>query len=159
MSVMNHPTMREAADALLDAGVSLPLVSLRLPFGRRLRLGLTIRRPTLGGQIRVARKAMELGFTYEEMEAFTPEERTAFLATRGAILSEVVALCILRGYVSGRLLTRPLSWLLRWWVRPEYLLAVLTTWVSLLSTQAFMPFIGYVEQANPMQLSQETKGS
>lgn len=151
--------MREAADALLDAGVSLPLVSLRLPFGRRLRLGLTMRRPTLGGQIRIARKAMELGFTHEEIAAFTPEEQTAFLATRGKTLSEVVALCILRGCLSGKLLGKPMAWLLRWCVRPEYLIATLTEWVSLLGTQSFMTSIRFIETTNPMMPSQTTKGS
>lgn len=102
---------------------------------------------------------MELGFSYEEIEAFTPEERAAFIATRGAILSEVIALCILRGYLSGKLLARPLAWLLRWWVRPEYLLAALTTWVSLLGTQSFTSFISYVEVINPMKPSHETRGS
>ena len=54
----------EAAEALLDIGVSLPF--FKIPFTRKV-VRLTMRRPCLGGQIRLARLYLQTGVTYERM--------------------------------------------------------------------------------------------
>ena len=47
---------REASEALLDLGVSLPLKEWRLPFMKRpVRWRVTMRRPRLAGQICIVR--------------------------------------------------------------------------------------------------------
>lgn len=74
---------REGAAALLDRGVSVPLKDIRLPFRKPLRLRVVMRRPRLGGLIRLARVYLSLGVTAKQMNKFTKEEEMAFLATHG----------------------------------------------------------------------------
>lgn len=151
----------EAADALLDVGVSLPLFRIRLPFARRSRsIRLTMRRPVLGSQIRIAKKHLAIGFTYEEMKAFSKEEELAFLARHGKTVSEMVALTILRGYVSGWFY-KPLAFALRWFVKDELLQGANLRFVSLMGTKSFENIIRFVEAYNPLRpsLSHEAKGS
>ena len=142
----------EAADALLDVGVSLPLFRVRLPFARRSRsIRLTMRRPVLGSQIRIAKKHLAIGFTYEEL---------AFLARHGKTVSEMVALTILRGYVSGWFY-KPLAFALRWFVKDELLQGANLRFVSLMGTKSFENIIRFAEAYNPLRpsLSHEAKGS
>lgn len=51
----------EAAEALLDVGILLPLLRFRLPGGRERVLRVTMRRPCLGGQMRIVRPLPEAG--------------------------------------------------------------------------------------------------
>lgn len=104
----------EAADALLDAGISLPLFSFRIPWrGRPWQLRLTMRRPALGTQIHMARIFLATGVTTAEMAAYDRDMEIAFVGAHGAAVSRMIALTVCRGPVSGRLWTRPLAWLLR----------------------------------------------
>ena len=52
---MNRIIELEAAEALLDAGISLPLLRMRLPFCRERVLRIVMRRPFWGTQMRIAR--------------------------------------------------------------------------------------------------------
>lgn len=70
----------EAAEALLDIGVSLPF--FKIPFTRKV-VRLTMRRPCLGGQIRLARLYLQTGVTYERMLEFTKHEELAYMALHG----------------------------------------------------------------------------
>ena len=81
---------REGAAALLDRGVSVPLKDIRLPFRKPLRLRVVMRRPRLGGLIRLARVYLSLGVTAEQMNKFTKEEEMAFLVTHGKQVSRMV---------------------------------------------------------------------
>ena len=98
----------EAADALLDTGVSLPFFKI---FGREVRL--TMKRPYLGGLIRYSKLYRELGYTFDEIEAFSNDQALRFVAEHGWRLSRMIALMICRGLWSGPLFVRPLSWLVR----------------------------------------------
>ncbi len=160
--MMDRETAIEAADALLDVGVSLPLLNIRIPFRRKpLRLRLTMRRPCLGSQIRIARLYLSTGVTYEEMVGFTKHDELAFLASHGATLSKMVALTICRGRLIGRLLTPIVAWLLRWLVDDMWLLAANQCFVSLLGTKSFINIIASVERINPLRprTSQKKRGS
>lgn len=156
----DRSVMHEAAEALLDAGISLPLVLVRLPWrDAPLTVRVVMRRPTLGSQIRVAKKFLELGVSYEQLQGMSEDEAQAFLAHHGRALSELVALCILRGRLTGKWLVRPLAWLLRWRTPSVYLLGALTTWIALQSMQPFTNTIRYIEMTQPLSLSHKTKGS
>ena len=62
---------REASEALLDLGVSLPLKEWRLPFMKRpVRWRVTMRRPRLAGQICIVRLYLSMGVSPEEVSAF-----------------------------------------------------------------------------------------
>ena len=65
----------EGTAALLDRGVSVPLKELRIPFRKKpLKMRVVMRRPRLGGLIRLARVYLLLGVTAEQMKKFTKEE-------------------------------------------------------------------------------------
>ena len=63
---------REASEALLDLGVSLPLKEWRLPFMKRpVRWRVTMRRPRLAGQICIVRLYLSMDVSPEEVSAFS----------------------------------------------------------------------------------------
>lgn len=152
---------REASEALLDRGVSLPLREFRLPFMRRaLRLRVTMRRPRLEDQIRISRLYLSMDVSPGEMESFSVRERMEFMARHGVTLSRMVALTLCRGAFS-RHLERPVAWFLRVWVDHRFLVGALEEFISLMGSQAFTSVIRSVDRANPMRprLSQRRKGS
>ena len=66
---------REASEALLDLGVSLPLKEWRLPFMKRpVRWRVTMRRPRLAGQICIVRLYLSMDVSPEEVSAFADTE-------------------------------------------------------------------------------------
>ena len=84
---------QEASEALLDVGVSVPLKPIRLPFRKkRLLLRLTMRRPRLSTQIKIARLYLSLGVTYAELEALDKDGQMCFIAEHGKTISDMVAL-------------------------------------------------------------------
>ena len=130
----------EAAEALLDIGVSLPF--FKIPFTRKV-VRLTMKRPCLGGQIRLARLYLRTGITYEEMLEFSKHEELAYMAVHGRRVSKMVALTICRGAFS--------TWLLRWFVDDEYLRAASMQFLCLLGTKSFMTIIKSISTTNPMR--------
>lgn len=95
---------KEGAEALLDTGVSVPLKELRLPFLKKpFQVRVTMRRPTLAGQIRIAKEWLAMGVTSEEMWHFTKEEEMQFLVSHGKKISRMVAYCLCRGWISRHL--------------------------------------------------------
>lgn len=149
----------EAAEALLDIGVSLPF--FRIPFTRKV-VRLTMKRPCLGGQIRLARLYLRTGIPYEQMLEFSKHEEHAYMALHGRRVSKMVALTICRGALATWLFSDLLAWLLRWFVDDRYLRAAGMQFLRLLGTKSFMTIIRSVSTANPMRprLSQKVeKGS
>ena len=80
----------EGTAALLDRGVSVPLKELRIPLVKKpLKLRVVMRRPRLGGLIRLARVYLSLGVTADEMKKFTKDEEMAFIAAHGLSLIHI----------------------------------------------------------------------
>ena len=153
---------REGAAALLDMGVSVPLKEIRIPFRKKpLKLRVVMRRPRLGGLMRLARVYLSLGVTAEEMGKFTKEEEMAFLAAHGKELSRMVAYTLCRGWISRHLLVGVTAWMVRNWMAPEYLDAAMRRFIFLLGTDPFTSIIRSAGKMNPMKLrlSQRRKGS
>ena len=153
---------REGAAALLDRGVSVPLKDIRIPFRKKpLKLRVVMRRPRLGGLMRLARVYLGLGVTAEQMGKFTKEEEMAFLATHGKEISRMVAYTLCRGWISRRLLVGVTAWAVRNWMAPEYLDAAMRKFILLLGTDPFTSIIRSAGRMNPMKLrlSQRRKGS
>lgn len=149
---------REGAEALLDAGVSLPLKDLRIPFRKEpLRFRLTMKRPTLARQIKIAHTYLTLDTTAEELEKMDHEGQMAFLARHGKTLSRIIALTMERWWLPVWLL----SWLVRHLMKWEYQKAAFAQFVLLMGTQSFIPIIRSAEMTNPMKLrlSQGKRGS
>ena len=153
---------REGAEALLNVGVSVPLLSIQLPLIRKpLRIRLTMRRPTLAGQLQIARTYLAMNTTTEELEAMTTEEQMRFLVENGKRLSRIIALTICTGVLSRKLLTGVLSWIVRNLMSYEYQITAVTQFVQLMGTDPFLSIIRSAERTNPMtlRLSQGRKGS
>ena len=105
----------EGTAALLDRGVSVPLKELRIPLVKKpLKLRVVMRRPRLGGLIRLARVYLSLGVTADEMKKFTKDEEMAFIAAHGKAVSRMIAYTLCRGWWSRHLLVG----LTAWWVAP-----------------------------------------
>lgn len=163
---MDDATVRriqmEGVDALLDAGVTIPLKRLRLPFKKTpLEIRLTMKRPCLSGLILVARTYLSMGVTSEQMWEFTKEQEMKFLAENGKAVSRMIAYMVCRGPLVRKLLTKPVAWLIRNYMSNEHLLGAMKRFVSLMGTDPFIPIIRSAERTNPMtlRLSQKKKGS
>lgn len=154
---------REGADALLDAGIIVPLKRLRLPFRKKpVELTVTMKRPYMSGQIAFARTYLKMGVTSEQMWNFTKEEEMQFMATHGRDVSRMIALTLCRGWLSRRWpVIQIVSWAVRNFMEQEMITGVIKRWVSLMGTDPFMIIIKSAERTNPMKLrvSQRKKGS
>lgn len=150
---------QEASEALLDVGVSVPLKPIRLPFRKkRLLLRLTMRRPRLSTQIKIARLYLSLGVTYAELEALDKDGQMCFIAEHGKTISNMVALTMCGKWWKPVWLV---SWILRHWVDNLYMQVAMMKFVLLLGTESFTNIIRSAEMTNPMKLrlSQKKKGS
>ena len=149
---MKRDTAREAAEALLDAGLSLPLLRLRLPWMRPRTIRIVMRRPFLGDIIRLAKERRALGVTYAQMARFTPDEAADFLAEHGHRLARMVARTVCRGLVSGPLLRPLLAWIILHGMPREYLLEAQSKFIALLfEVRDFQNIIASVESLDPLR--------
>jgi hypothetical protein len=149
---MDRQVEKEAADALLDRGIRLPLVRVKIPLRKRpvTLFSVVMRAPYLDNQIAITRLYLEMGFTYDEIVAFNTHEQLAFLAVHGGRLSRIMALMVLRSPAS-RPLVPLLAWYIRGFVRREHLLIMREHFIHLLGTKDFLPIIKSVEVANPLK--------
>lgn len=153
---------KEGAEALLNAGVSVPLKEFRLPFKKNpVRLRVTMKRPCMSGQLQIARTYLSMGVTCEQMSAFTKEDEMRFLVEHGREVSRIIAYAICHGYVYRSLFVGLVAWFVRNFVEHRYLMASFRTFIRLMGTKSFMNIIRSVEMSNPMKLrlSRKVKGS
>lgn len=153
---------KEAAEALLDRGVSVPFKDIRIPFRKKpLTIRMTMRRPTLSAQIEIARLYLDMGITTEKVVKMSKMRQMAFLATHGKALSRIMAFTVCRGYLSRHLLVGITAWAIRNFVEYKYQIAAVRKFESLMGTDPFIPIIRSAERTNPMKLrlSQKKKGS
>ncbi len=149
---------RAGADALLDTGVSLPLYDFRIPLRKApLHLRLTMKRPTLSKQIKIARTYLNMGITSEELQQLDHNGQMRFIAEHGSKLSDLIALTVDSRWLPLWLI----SWIVRRFVKWEYQKAAFDKFVSLIGTDPFMNIIRSAEMMNPMKLrlSHGKKGS
>ena len=152
----------EAADALLNAGISVPLKEFRLPFKKKpVRLRLRMKRPYMSGQLRIARTYLSMGVTSNQMDSFTKEEEMRFIVEHSKAISRIIAYTICQGYVSRHLFVGFVAWFIRNFVEDRYMQVAFRTFIRLMGTKSFTSIIRSVEMSNPMKLrlSQKRKGS
>lgn len=153
---------REGAEALLDIGVSVPLKALRIPWIKRpLVLRVTMKRPCMSGQLRIARTYLSMGVTSEQMWKFSKEEEMSFLVKHGKKVSRMIAYMICRGWFARKFCVGLTSWFIREMMTYEYQMEVMKKFVTLMGTDPFIPIIRSAEISNPMKLrlSHVKKGS
>ena len=153
---------REGAEALLDIGVSVPLKAIRIPLKKSpLVLRVTMKRPCMSGQLRIARTYLSMGVTSDQMWNFTKEEEMQFLVKHGKKLSRMIAYMICRGYFARKFGVWLTAWFMRNFMTHEYQMEVMKKFVTLMGTDSFIRIIRSAEVANPMKLrlSRGKKGS
>ena len=151
--------MREqlkATAALLDIGVSLPLRPLRW---RRWKWvpRVTMRRPPLGGMMRILKLYLQMNTTSEQLSAMNEEQARAFFVKNARSLSSIVALAVCSGYWSGRLLAPLLAWVLRWRCDTNVLFFATTQLMELLDAKSFTLIIRSIATINLMAPSLSQK--
>lgn len=114
-----------AAELLLGEGISIPMKARW--FGPR---RLTMKRPTLGNMMRIARLYMVLEASLEEIEKKELDEQMAFVALHGKTVSRIVAYAICGGRVAGGMLNGVVAWWLRWNVHPAFLFQAMLVFVK-----------------------------
>lgn len=148
---MSRKVEIESADVLLDIGVSIPLLLFRLPFTKkRAKLRFTMRRPTMGGLIKIMKLYLQMGVQVDQLKDFTKEQEMELIANHGEKVAEIVMLAILRDGLRVWLFGRILKCLLMNFVSDDHLTAVNREFAPLFSTRAFGNIIKSVEGANPL---------
>ena len=148
---MKRSVEREAAEALLDVGISLPLFRIRMPWGKEWTWRVVMHRPCLGSQMRIARQFLKLGITARQAERFTDDQERAFFVEHLHELSMMAAFAVCRGYLSGLILAPVVAWLIRWKVPPEYLIEAQRWFQKLRGTRDFTNIIASAETLNPFR--------
>ena len=150
----------KATEALLDIGISIPLRPLRFrkwKFTPR----VTIKRPPLGGLLRIVRLWLKTGATVDMLTGMDERERLEFMSVHGKDVSKMVASMIYSGFASGKLLAPPLAAYLRWRCHPDVLMLACAKFMQLLDSQSFIDIIRSVAVLNVAapRLSQKGKRS
>ncbi len=149
---------REGAEALLNVGVSLPLWDLKIPLKKEpLHLRVTLKRPTMAGQIEIAREWLSVGMTKKEFEDLDYDGQMKFMANHGDVLSRMIAHTVSNKWIPIRVM----AWLIRHCMKWEYQKGAFEKFVSLMGTAPFTNIIRSADAMNPMKLrlSQRKKGS
>ena len=126
----NKATQRQAAEMLLDVGIRIPVIPRRIFGKRKGKSSLVMHRPPAGAIIRIALRYLKLGVTPEEIKEMEYDEK-------GKAVSEIVALSICTGFLTGWLFVKPVAWYLRWRVHPAMLTAALIQLLSGINVKAF----------------------
>lgn len=133
-----------AEKIMSDAGISLPL---RLLGGRHIRWVMRV--STLESRCRMARMYLKMGVTYKELKAYTFEQKLEFMQKHTKTVSRMVAYGIVRGWLLGWLLNRPVAWMLRNCMHP---VALEEAWIIILNVMNTVPFGNTIRLAEVMNL-------
>ena len=137
----------KATEALLDIGLSVPLRPLRFKkwkFTPR----VTIKRPPLGGLLRILRLWLPMNVQAEEIEKMTERERQVFIEKNGKDVSKMVALMVCSGFMTGKLFSPVLAAIFRWRCHPDVMLLTTVAFMQLHDTKSFMNITRSVSALN-----------
>lgn len=133
-----------AAKVLADNGISLPL---RLPGGRHIRWVMRV--PNLESRVRISKMYLKMDVKYTDLEKYTFEQKLDFMRKHTKTVSRMVAYGIVRGWLLGRLLNRPVAWMLRNCMHPA---ALEDAWMLTIGTMNTVPFGNIIRLAEVMNL-------
>lgn len=158
---MNRNIEQEAADALLDVGISLPFFRLKLPFCRERVIRLVMRRPYWGTHMRIFRLYLRSGISARQLATMSEDDEARFFDQHLDEMSRMLALTICRGYLSGILLAPVVAFMIRWRMPREYIIEAQRRFRKLRASRDFMSTITWVEGTNPFrpEMSQRKTGS
>ena len=132
-----HAAQRDAADVLLDLGVSIPVRAPRLLrwLGKR-EMRLTIRRPYYGTMVRISKAWLSMGVTAESISRNSLEDDLKLIGEHGRTVANIVALGILRGKFSGHFAGLLARWLM-WHMHPSLMVESAYRLVTLSKVEDF----------------------
>ncbi|RGS35865.1 hypothetical protein DWX97_14470 [Bacteroides cellulosilyticus] len=133
-----------AAKVLADNGISLPL---RLPGGRHIRWVMRV--PNLESRVRISKMYLKMDVKYTDLEKYTFEQKLDFMRKHTKTVSRMVAYGIVRGWLLGRLMNRPVAWMLRNCMHPA---ALEDAWMLTIGTMNTVPFGNIIRLAEVMNL-------
>lgn len=133
-----------AAKVLADNGISLPL---RLPGGRYIRWVMRV--PNLESRVRISKMYLKMDVKYTDLEKYTFEQKLDFMRKHTKTVSRMVAYGIVRGWLLGRLMNRPVAWMLRNCMHPA---ALEDAWMLAIGTMNTVPFGNIIRLAEVMNL-------
>lgn len=133
-----------AAKVLADNGISLPL---RLPGGRYIRWVMRV--PNLESRVRISKMYLKMDVKYTDLEKYTFEQKLDFMRKHTKTVSRMVAYGIVRGWLLGRLMNRPVAWMLRSCMHPA---ALEDAWMLAIGTMNTVPFGNIIRLAEVMNL-------
>ena len=134
-----------AAKVLADNGISLPL---RLLGGRHIRWVMRV--PNLESRVRISKMYLKLGVKYTDLEKYTFEQKLDFMCRHTKTVSRMVAYGIVRGWLLGWLMNRPVAWMLRNCMHPAALEEAWMLAIGIMNTVPFGNIIRLAETINPM---------
>lgn len=141
----------KASKLILEMGVSVPIGTPSFLRRRGRVWKVTMRAPGYGGMMRISKKYLEMGVTYEEIKENTLEENMKLYSEKGKLMSEMIAYSLVRGYLSGKFLNKAVAWWLRWCVHPIFIQEAWFQLISLVSTVDFQSIIRSAEMINVMK--------
>lgn len=133
-----------AAKIMADNGISLPL---RLLGGKHIRWVMRI--PNHESRIRISVMYLKMGVTYDDLKAYSFEQKLEFMVKHTRTVSRMVAYSIVRGWFLGRILNRPVAWMLRNCMHPA---ALEEAFIIAISTMNTIPFGSTIRLAQVMNL-------
>jgi len=152
----------EASELLLDKGVR---VQIRTPFFMSWlvkHFGITVKRPVLGTMMRISNLYLKMDVEIEKIDAGDLKEAHRLLAEHGVNVSRIVAMGMIRGRVTGTLLSKLLGWYLRWSCDAISLAKIAVLLIQLSGVQHFtntIRFLSAMKMTTPRNQSPEEKGS
>jgi len=151
---------REAANILLDHGVSIPMTApwlFRLLGKKQIRI--TIRRPCWGTMVRIGEAWLSMGITAEAIKKNSIEDDLKLMQQHGHTVTKIVAYGVLRGWFSG-LFAPVLGFILLWRVHPVVLVEAAYKLVTLSRVEDFTTTIRLLATMDVTRMtSPKVKGS
>lgn len=146
---MDKKAELNATDALLDLGVRIPILTPNFLKRKGRTRSIIMYRPMGGTLVRIARKYLKMGVQYDELENNNFEQDMKLMANHCKLISEMVALCIVRGWLTGFLFHKIVAWWLRWRVHPAMLRAV---WWQMLMWLNLKDFLSITKSASVLNV-------
>lgn len=153
----------QAAELLLDKGVR---VELRAPFllrwfGKK-TFSLVVKRPMAGTMARISRRYLMLGIDASKLDQGDIGEAHELLSKHLKPVSMILAIGIIRGWISGWMFARPLAFYLRWNMDALEMAKMAVLLIQLSGIQHFtntIRFLMMLRITKPKNLSPKEKGS
>ncbi|WP_259326118.1 hypothetical protein [Bacteroides cellulosilyticus] len=108
-----------------------------------------MRVPNLESRVRISKMYLKMDVKYTDLEKYTFEQKLDFMRKHTKTVSRMVAYGIVRGWLLGRLMNRPVAWMLRNCMHPA---ALEDAWMLTIGTMNTVPFGNIIRLAEVMNL-------